>query len=247
MKSTLQLFGNTHSLKCISPIVADTNLLGVDLGGVVEILCEGLVKPFSTKVLDINLLMASTFLPAYPFPKLIQETIHMYNVSKGNILKKDGSVLLNLNTETISRLFHLEEQQFFDLTHALSIARFSEKVSVYRNTKAKSWTESFHKGGSRLPKTLNKSQMTTQVQDIMVLLHRIFGSPDVSFFEEWMYFYIQIVLKGSQFRDWVELIGSSLRDQLKGALNLKRDIFMSSYLMYMVATTQDLQSLPHEP
>ena len=64
--------------------------------------------------------------------------------------------------------------------------------------------------------------MTIHVKDIMVLLHRIFGSPNVSVFEERMYFYIQIVLKGSQFLDWAELIASSLIDQLKGALNLKK-------------------------
>ena len=62
-----------------------------------------------------------------------------------------------------------------------------------------------------------------------------------------MYFYIQIGLKGSQFLDWEKLIAISLKDQLKGALNLKKNFFMSSYLMYMLATTQDLQYLPHEP
>ena len=106
MKSTLHLFGNTHSLQCRSPIIVDTNLLGVDLGGVLEKLCERLAKPFSTKVLDTNLLMASTFSPTYPCPELIQECMYMYNVSKGNILKKDGSVLLNFNRETISSLFY---------------------------------------------------------------------------------------------------------------------------------------------
>ena len=158
----------------------------------------------------------------------------------GNILKKDGSIFLSVNRETIPRLFSLEEKQFVDLTPTLSVARFLEQENIYRNTIAKSWTEFFYKGGSRLPKTLKKSQMTTQVQDIMVLLHRICGSSNVSIFEEWMYFYIQIVFKISQFLEWVELIAISLRDQLKGALNLKKNFFMSSYLMYMLATTQDL-------
>ena len=54
--------------------------------------------------------------------------------------------------------------------------------------------------------------MTTQVQDIMVLLHRICGSSDVSILEDWMYLYIQIVLEDSKFLDWAELIASSLRD-----------------------------------
>ena len=70
------------------------------------------------------------------------------------------------------------------------MARFLEQENVYRNTIAKSWTEAFYKGGSRLPKTLKKKKMIIEVQDIMVMLHRICGSPDVFVFEDWMYFYI---------------------------------------------------------
>ena len=71
MKSTLHIFGNTYSLQCRSPIIADTNLLGVDLRGVLERLCERLAQPFPTIVLDTKFLMASTFPLAYPSPELI--------------------------------------------------------------------------------------------------------------------------------------------------------------------------------
>ena len=57
--------------------------------------------------------------------------------------------------------------------------------------------------------------MSPRVHDIIVLLHRICGSPNVRLFKDWMYFYIQIVLEGLQFLDWAELIASSLRNQLK--------------------------------
>ena len=58
MKSTLHIFENTHRLQCKSPIVFDTELLGINFGSVVERLCEKLVKPFSTKVPDSNLPMS---------------------------------------------------------------------------------------------------------------------------------------------------------------------------------------------
>ena len=105
MKSKLHNFGNTHNLQCKSPIVLDTDLVGVGLGGVAERLCERLAKPFSTEVLDTNFLNAPNFPLACPCPKLIQECIHMYNVSRGNKLKKDGSILLSVNRETISDYF----------------------------------------------------------------------------------------------------------------------------------------------
>ena len=99
----------TLSLQCRSPIITNIDLLGVDLGGFLERLCERLAQPFSTIMLETNLLMASTFPLAYPFPEWIQECMHMYNVSKGHILKKDGSVLLDVNRDTMASLFHLEE------------------------------------------------------------------------------------------------------------------------------------------
>ena len=71
MKSTLHIFGNACSLQCRSLIIVDTDLLGVDLGGVLERLCERLAQPFSTVVLNINFLMVSTFPLAYPCPELI--------------------------------------------------------------------------------------------------------------------------------------------------------------------------------
>lgn len=137
MNSTLHLSRNTHILQCRSLIIADTNLLGVDLGSVSEGVCERMAKHLSTKVLDTNLLMATTFPPGYPCPNLIQECIHMYNVSKGTKLRKEISVLLNVNRETMSSLFHLEEEQFSDFTPTLFVARFSKKASDYKNVIAK--------------------------------------------------------------------------------------------------------------
>ena len=87
----------------------------------------------------------------------------MYNVFGGNILKKDGSMLSSVNKETVSRLFHLEEQQFTNLTPTLSMTKFLDQANVYRNTIAKNWTEAFYKGGFKLSKILKKNPMTIQV------------------------------------------------------------------------------------
>ena len=71
MNSTLHIFGNTRSLQSKSLVVSDIDLLGVNFGSVVERLCEKLTKPFSTKVLASNLLMASTFPLAYPCTNVV--------------------------------------------------------------------------------------------------------------------------------------------------------------------------------
>ena len=138
MKSTLRNFGNTHILCSKSPIVSETYLLGVNLGRVIERLCEKLAQPFSTKVLDTNFLMASTFPGAYPCMEFIQDCIQRHDIRSGNILKKDKSILLNISRVIVSKLFHLEEKEFADLTPTLSWDRFLEKPDVYRNAIVKS-------------------------------------------------------------------------------------------------------------
>lgn len=138
MRSTLHIFGNTHSLYRKSPIILDTNLLGFNLEGITERLCQRLSEPFSMKVLDCNFLMASTFPPTYPCQELIQECMKMYDIPNNNILKKDGSVLLSITRESVSNLFCLEEQEFADMTPTSSLVKFLATLDVYRNSIARS-------------------------------------------------------------------------------------------------------------
>lgn len=88
--------------------------------------------------------------------------------------------------------------------------------------------------------------MKPHIHDLVVLLHHVKGSANVLLFEEWMYRYIEIILKGEQWIDLVEIIANSLRTQLKHAKESQEDFYMASYLTYCIACTCDLSSLPHE-
>lgn len=87
--------------------------------------------------------------------------------------------------------------------------------------------------------------MQPHIHDPVVMLHRVKGSADVSLFEEWMYRYVAIVLKGEQWMDWAEIIATSLRTQLKHAKGFHENFYMVSYLTYCMAFTCDLTPLPH--
>ena len=87
--------------------------------------------------------------------------------------------------------------------------------------------------------------MKPHIHDLVVLLHHVKGLANVFLFEEWIYKYIEIILKGEQWMDWVEIIACSLRTQLKRAKESREDFYMASYLTYCIACTCDLTSLPH--
>ena len=80
---------------------------------------------------------------------------------------------------------------------------------------ARKWTEVNYGGGSRLPKVITKDHMKPQIHDLVVMLYHVKGSANVSLFEEWMFRYVEIILKGEQWMDWAEIIATSLRTQLK--------------------------------
>ena len=87
--------------------------------------------------------------------------------------------------------------------------------------------------------------MKPHIHDLVVLLHHVRGSVDVSLFEEWMFIYVEIILKGEQWMDWAEIIATSLRTQLKHAKESREGFYMASYLTYCIACSCDLTSLPH--
>ena len=53
--------------------------------------------------------------------------------------------------------------------------------------------------------------MKRHIHELVVLLHHVKVSADAFLFEEWMYRYIEIILKGEQWMDWAEIIAGSLR------------------------------------
>ena len=66
-----------------------------------------------------------------------------------------------------------------------------------------------------MPKVITKDHMKPHIHDLVVLLHKVKGLVDVFLFEECMYRYIEIILKGEKWMDWAKITANSLRTQLK--------------------------------
>ena len=87
--------------------------------------------------------------------------------------------------------------------------------------------------------------MKPHIHDLVIFLHRVKGLANVFLFEEWMYRYIKIMLKGKQWMDWAEIIASSIRSQLKCTKESCEYFYMGSYLTYYIACTCNLTPLPY--
>ena len=106
--------------------------------------------------------------------------------------------------------------------------------------------ETNYGGGSRPPKIVTKGDLKPHIHDLVVLLHWVKGLVDVFLFEDWMFGYVEIILKGEQWVDWAEIISSSLRTHLKHANESKESFYMASYLTYYISCVSNLTSLANE-
>lgn len=71
---------------------------------------------------------------------------------------------------------------------------------------SREWLTTPRRGKSQLPRNLHKNHFVNEIFDMILLLYRIRGNEKAHEFEEWMYFFIQIILEGAQLLDWAQLI-----------------------------------------
>ena len=243
----MHFFGNVSSLECRRPIIIYSNLEGVKFENVQENFLEHADKSKGyLEVLTSGLIQAMTFPPSLISPKLHQLCIEHYDVRSKGIVNRDGEVVLAISRETVASMLHFLESTFATFSPTQSLAEYKECPNTFRNTLERKWSITNYGGGYRLPKVITKDHLKPHIHDIVVMLHRVKGSADILVFKEWMYRYIEIILKGEQYMDWAEVIASSLKNQLKHAKESWESFYMASYLTYCMACVCNLSPLPHE-
>ena len=131
----------------------------------------------------------------------MQVCIDHYDVRNKSIVSKDGNTVLSISKETIASVLCLPESTFAAFSPTQSLAEYQENPRKFYNTLARKWTKTNYDGGSRLPKVVTKDHLKPHIHNLLVLLHRFKGSFNVFLFEEWMYKYIEMILKGEKWLD----------------------------------------------
>lgn len=78
----------------------------------------------------------------------------------------------------------------------------------------RNWLLKIQKGGSRLPRSLTREHFIAEVRDIVILLNRLKWNAHAFYWEDWMNFYIQVMLNGSAYLDWGQVIAKRLHETL---------------------------------
>lgn len=107
----------------------------------------------------------------------------------------DGEALLRISQEVIAIVMRIpKKEKYEDWTVCKSQGLFFEKKSFYRSVIARNWLLKFQRGGSRIPSPLTWEHLIRKVNNIVIMLHRVRGNQISFYWEDWMYFFIQIIL-----------------------------------------------------
>lgn len=107
------------------------------------------------------------------------------------------------------------------------------------------WLKAPRPGVTRWPKNPPHSDFIEEVNDLITLLSRVHALPTLFYFEDWMYVYIKIILKGKQQVFWGEKISNFLHEQLN-QVHTTHKFYMTSYLVYVATSMRNFLGLTIE-
>ena len=107
----------------------------------------------------------------------------------------------------------------------------------------RSWFQKPWGAKSKVPKTLFGTNLKPKIMDILVLLHRLKGEVEALNFVEHYFFLVQIICSDTQYIDWAYEVSEHLSRALSAA-KFYNSFYMSSFLIYMLASLQLWPDLP---
>ena len=106
-----------------------------------------------------------------------------------------------------------------------------------------SWFQKPRGAKSKVPKTLFGTDLKPEIVDILILLHRLKGEVEAFNFIEQYFFLVQVICSDTQNIDWAYEVSEHLSRALSAA-KFYNSFYMSSFLIYMLASLQLWPGLP---
>ena len=101
-------------------------------------------------------------------------------------------------------------------------------------------------GSSRLLEPLTFGHFIRELTNIVLLLNRVKCNDHAFHQENQMYLFIQKIVEGEKFIDWVDLIAENLHRGLI-AMSSFSSFFLYSFLIYILEASKEWEGLPHMP
>lgn len=161
-------------------------------------------------IMKSGLYAVASFPSAVRCPKLIMECANYYKLDHITIVSSDGKLFSNITPEAIGKAFEIPTfekmykiKERADKIYASSFERCAGRINA-------TWMWKSRPPRAKLPKQIILEELKQEYYDLIMILNRVNGSPQVYAFEPWMFFYISIVMEGKEHVNWARMISDNI-------------------------------------
>ncbi|KAH9321752.1 hypothetical protein KI387_016391, partial [Taxus chinensis] len=184
-----------------------------------------------------GIIRAAAFPCTAQLPEFVMECARSYHPSSRSVRDVAGKTIIRLDAEFINYCLKIPVRK---VVTSISIQDADSRWEKHRVDCVSIMNSRFMKkprSPSKFPRTLPRSNLVQEADDVVKLLCRLNGEANAYTFRTWMYAFIRTIEinKVDSIINWSEIISSNIGEQLR---NVKRTFSfkMTSYLVYAAAS-----------
>ena len=197
MKCKYQRLDYAPILKSTLPDIGDTILGNVCLQDFWSSLVNEEKTPLARKILESGLARAGKHPISAQCPDLVLECVKDYHLNTREVISPKNKVIVHLDPASIAIVFIFPTRmQYASINLRTTKEYFTANQTQCLNTTARSWFSQPRRGKSQLGKSIHRSLLKEEVENMVTLLSRIVGLGDSHEFEDWMFIFINMIYEG---------------------------------------------------
>lgn len=179
--------------------ITDTNIGQVDIDKFTQ---RVRIHPRTDNVRLIRqsgIIKAVGFPPSLIAPKLVMACQQAYQTETRTIVDRDGNILVDMSAEGITKTFHIptfEEMETPTIEECK--AAWDDNLMGCKRLINQHWLKEKRGSTAKVPQELFHNDFHKDYHDLVTMLSQVMGIPTAVFFQEWMVYFVQQILRGNE-------------------------------------------------
>lgn len=175
------------------------------------------------------------FPPALITLELVMACREAYQPETRTIMDRDGNILADLLAKSIGKAFHIPTfGEMEEATIKYSKETWDADPLGCKRIINQYWLKQKRGSAAKVPQELYRCNFFEDYHDWVTLLTRVMGLPTTIYFQEWMFYFVEEILRGKAKFYWAGIISNYLHEYFMAVKKTSR-FYMTSYLVYLLA------------
>lgn len=152
------------------------------------------------------------FPPALISLDLVMVYREFYHANR-KIIDHDGTVLADLSDKSTSQMFHIPTFYVMEEIGKEYVENMWKQYPLsFKRIINQHWLKEKGGNATKVPQELFKSDFFKEYHDLVTLLRSIMGLPTAAFFENWMFYLIEEIIRGKTKFHWANMFSDNLHN-----------------------------------